>query len=137
MTLDLRALAADRYRLGDEPGWQDQHGNKVKGAPPAILAPQGHYYAHGPDTLGVCTKTRGSAAKRLAKLGRLYLDSDEGVTVLLRPDQFAAACEIMPPYRRRKLTPEQRAKLVASGRQFQIPPGAQRPLSKRQRAQAA
>jgi hypothetical protein len=129
--LDLRADYT-QYRIVDEPGW-----GKVKGAPPVIACRNGHISAWGGDTLAASTNGRGPVAGKLAKIGQLWNDADDGVTIVFSPDQFADVAKVMVPRRRKRLTDEQRAKLVAAGAKYRIQPGAGAPGAARQRAQAA
>jgi hypothetical protein len=129
--LDLRAHYS-QYRIVDEPGW-----GKVKGAPPVIACRNGHISAWGRDTLAASTNQRGPVATKLAKIGQLWNDADDGVTILFSPDQFADVAKVMVPRRRKRLSPEHQAKLSAAAARNHFQPGCGARQSKRQRALAA
>jgi len=131
MTLDLRAQYS-QYKIIDEPGW----GN-VKGAPPVIACRNGHIYVQGPNTLAASTNARGPVATKLAKIGQLWNDADDGVTVLFEPDQFDEVAKVMLPRKRKRLSAAQRARFVAAGAKTRISDGAKARRKPRQRSLAA
>jgi hypothetical protein len=113
--LNLKAAYGAEYRIVDEPGW-----GSAKGAPAVIPCRHGHIYQHSATMLGASTDRRGPTAKRLAKLGQVWQDGSDGLTIIFPPADFAAVAQLLGAKRRKRLSPEHRAKLVAAGKRFQI-----------------
>jgi hypothetical protein len=118
MTIDLRQQYSSRFRMGCDPSCERVHHNDACDPWNAlVLCQHGHIYPHGELLLGAATNNRGPIANSLAALPcvRVTQDGDDGINVVFDASDFAKVAAIMKPRRRRTLSPEQRAKLVAMG----------------------
>jgi hypothetical protein len=113
--IDLRERFGHKYRIVSEDGtrrntdawlWQ-------------VICANGHLYPHGGDRLGAATNRRGPLIGKLLAVpsARLEQLGDDGANVSFDVSDFRAMAAIMRPRRRRQLTPEQRAKMAAIGRE--------------------
>jgi hypothetical protein len=113
--LNLKSRFGKQFRVTREAGSE-------KGDPFGLLIAcrHGHIYLHGVNRLGVATDTRGPIAKRLAALPGLTIvqDGSDGINCTFAPELFEAVAAVIRPKRRRRLSPEHRAKLVAAGESF-------------------
>lgn len=100
------------YRVGREEGAE-------KGDPYGAIVPgrYGHLYIHGPALYGVALNGR-RLVPRLAGLAEIVTDGDDGVNAVFPAAQLTAVGRLIRARRRRRLSPEHKAKLAASGRRF-------------------
>jgi len=96
----------------------------------------GHIYPHGGGLLGFASRKRGPVANRVESLpyAKISQDGDDGMNIIFPAEHFEQVAEIVQPRRRRRLSEENRARLVESGRQFHFSPGSNRPENVRERA---
>lgn len=107
--IDLNQFA-DRYKLGRDPA------AKSRNKDPwllTIVCRNGEIYPHGGAFLAASTRTRGPVANDLAKLGQVWQDGSDGLTIIFHVNDFDAVAKVMKPKRRRKLSAEHTAKLRA------------------------
>lgn len=114
--IDLQQRYRSKYRIRHE----DDRETRLPHDPWLLVIDcqhDGEIYPHGGDMLGAATGGRGSVAKRLAALPcvRVVQDGSDGINVIFDVDDFPAVAAVMKPRRRRRLSPEHRAKLVAAG----------------------
>jgi hypothetical protein len=125
----------DVYRIGHD----DAAGSRD--APWMMTMPcrRGVIYPHGGDLLAVDVDGRPMTAKRVGALPgvMLHQDGDSEMTLLFPVDLFDAVAEIVLPRRRRRLSEERRAQLIAAGARFQFRHGARSFGAMRQDAQGA
>jgi hypothetical protein len=89
-----------------------------------LLCKYGHIFVHGRDVLGIATNKRGKIAKRLAALGctQLVADADDGCNFIFPADAIDQIFRIVLPRRRRHLSAEHKAKLLALVPSTDLPP---------------
>jgi hypothetical protein len=90
------------YRIEREAG--AEHGDPFGDIIPARY---GHVYVHGDGLYGAATNGRGMA-RRVASLGRIVADADDGVNVVFPAARLPAVARLIGARRRRRLSPEQR-----------------------------
>ena len=112
--IDLKEKFGQRYRVvRSEPG-------DTRGRDPWLLAipcRHGHIYPQGRELLAASTNNRGPIARRLAALPccRVVQDGDDGINAVFDANDFASVAAVMRPNRRRQLSAEHKARLVAAG----------------------
>jgi hypothetical protein len=113
--MNLKARYGHTYRIAREEG-----ADRNDPANFIIARKRGHIYVHGRKLLGVATNGRGPTVKRLAALPGLTVvqDGSDGINATFGIELFKAVAAIIRPKRRRRLSPEHRAKLVAAGKSF-------------------
>lgn len=116
--IDLKATFGDRYRIVREASGLAHGADPDAAWLQTIPCQFGHIYIHGEKTLGATTQSRGPTAKLLAALSCVtkVQDGDDGINVIFDAKDFAPVAVVMKPKRRRSLSPEHTAKLVAAGR---------------------
>jgi hypothetical protein len=76
----------------------------------------GHLYVHGPGVFGVSTNSsKGPLVGKLRKMPavKIVADASDGVNAVFPAEHFKAIARMVKAYRRRKLSPEQRAAATA------------------------
>lgn len=131
--IDLKERFGHKYKIGKDPAYAAEYGPNAWTHDPWLLTLEcrnGHIYPHGGDYLAAATRGRGTVATALAKLPcvEVVQDGADGINAKFHVKDFAAVADLMKPRRKRKLTDEQRAKLVAAGavHRFQSGPDAAR-----------
>ena len=127
--MNLRSRYGDKYRISREEG-ADRHD------PAGFIIPckRGHIYVHGRELLGVATSGRGIVRRLLTVAGLVIVqDGSDGINATFPPEQFAAVAAIIRPRRRRRLSPEHRAKLAASNSAYRYASGASGASARRDR----
>ena len=133
--VNLKKAFGDRFKIAWDESYFAEHGRSARADDPwlqIIPCQHGHIYPYGGDRLVASTDKRGSVARKLSGFActTVWRDADDGVDVLFHVGDFKTVAELMKPRRRRRLSPEQRAKLVAAGRAYQKrpqQPGVQAP----------
>ena len=94
------------YRIVIEEGGTDE--------PAYYLIPGrlGHVYSWGSGKLAASTNSSGSIAKRLKKLGEVWQDGTDGITVLFDAADFDKVADLLRLTQRRRLSESQRAAAV-------------------------
>lgn len=117
--LNLAELFGDRYRIGHDEVAQTW-GERADPWMMTILCRRGVIYPQGGDLLAVEVDYRPGIAKQLAALGgvRCVQDGDHEKTFVFPVALFDAVAAIVKPRKRRKLSPERRARLVAMGSKY-------------------
>jgi hypothetical protein len=116
---DLRRLFGDHYKIGCDTAQSVGRGSRLDD--PWLLVVRcrwGHVYVHGRDRLGVATNTRGNAARQISSIPgvRVLQDADDGINAVFPVELFERVAAIVKPLRRRRLSPENRERLVAMGK---------------------
>ena len=113
--LNLKTRFGKLYRICKEQGTEP---NDPAGW--TIPAKYGHFYSHGPDAIGVATNGRGIVRRLLTVAGLVIVqDGSDGINATFPPAEFEAVAKIIRPRKRRKLSPEHKAKLLAASKPFQ------------------
>jgi hypothetical protein len=119
--IDLQEHFGRQYRIGIEDGAD-------RGDPWGLLllCRHGHICPWGGHRLAACTNRRGPIANLLAKLPcvEVWADASDGITVLFDVADFDRVAEIIQPKRRRRLSPEHKAKLIEASRPFRFGHGS-------------
>ena len=121
--VDLRTLAGNRYRLSRDEAYAAECGERAQTVDLWLLqipARFGHFYPHSDTLVGFATHGRGSTAHRLAMLPGVQVvqDADDGYNLAFPRELFPMVASIARPKRRRKLSPEHKAKLLAATKPF-------------------
>lgn len=111
--VDLKARFGRRYRIAHEDG-----GSPGDPWMQLLLCQRGHVFPYGGDTLAAATDSRGGTATKLASLACCtpVQDGDDGLTVVFPLEHFEQVAALMKPRRRRRLSPEDRDRLVEVGK---------------------
>jgi hypothetical protein len=125
--VNLKKVFGSRFKVTWEESYFAEHGRSARADDPwlqIIPCQHGHIYPYGGDMLVASTAKPGRVARALIQLDctKLWRDGDDGVDVLFDVDDFEPVAEQMKPRRRRRLSPERRAKLVAAGKRYQKRP---------------
>lgn len=115
---DLRQLAGNRFRLAHDPAAACEPGGRNDPWLLTIPCLYGEIYPHGPDRLGFASKSRGPIANAVAALpsAEIAQCGDDGMNITFPVSLFKRVTAIVKPRRKRRLSPEQRERLVAIGR---------------------
>lgn len=107
--MNLKSGYGQTYRIAREEGSEPRD-------PAGFIMPcrRGHIYVHGRELLGAFIG-RGPTARKLAALPgvKLHTDGDDGITITFAPERFAAVATLIRPKRKRQLSAEQKAALIA------------------------
>ena len=127
--VNLKERYGDRYRVEYEESYYAERGDGARSDDPwlmVILCQNGHICPWGGSKLAACTSGAGSVAKRLKALpfAEVAQDGADGANVVFDVEHFDQVAEIMKPRRRRRLSPEHRAKLLEASREFWFLPGS-------------
>ena len=136
--IDLKCHFGDQYRVEYEESYIADRGDRARTEDPwlmIILCQHGHIYPHGGDLLGISTNRKGPITEKVRNLPctSLALDSDEGINATFHLNDFDQVAKIVKPRRRRRLSPEQRQKLMESSIKTQFRSGTQSPPGKQGR----
>jgi hypothetical protein len=114
--VDLKTLAGDRYRIVLDPSAGDDPSHAGRPWFYRVACKYGFIGVHGGSTLAVhCDRRRLFAALLAIPGGRVWQRGDREITVLVDAEHLDAAAGILKARRRRRLTEEQRERLVAAG----------------------
>ena len=82
-----------------------------------IPGSRGHVFPWSSDRLAASTNTRGPVVKELLAIPDVVVQQDwtDGVTATFPVDRLSAVADVLRLRRRRRLSPEARAKLAAVG----------------------
>ncbi len=85
-----------------------------------VLGLFGDLYVAGDGLLGVSTHKAGGIAKQIRRLPfvKVVQDGDDGINATFAAEHVKLILRLIKARRRRKLTPERRAKLVEAGRGY-------------------
>lgn len=121
--IHLRERFGKRYKIGvDRESYVAQYGaTAVREDPWLLLIPggRGHVYPHGGDLLAASTNTSGPTAKAVLQLPGVIVHQNgaDGVTVLFREPQLSQVAQLLQLRRRRRVSDQERQRLVELGRQ--------------------
>jgi hypothetical protein len=130
--MNLKARYGDKYRVSREDGAEPND-------PAGFIIPckRGHIYRHSATLLGVATNGRGIVRRLLAVSGlRIVQDGSDGINATFAPAEFEAVAKIIWAKRRRRLSPEHRAKLAASNQAHRFASKASDSRARRDRTAA-
>ncbi len=119
--INLREQFGREYRIGHDPAYFADYGARARVDDPwlqIIPGGRGHIYPHGGDLLAVATNGRGPIVAKLAAVPSVAVvqDGTDGINATFPLESFAEVAGLIQARRRRKrLSPEHRAKLVAAG----------------------
>jgi hypothetical protein len=130
--LNLRELYGDRHRIDHDESYAAERGRYASAEEiflQIIDGAAGHVFAWDFDRLAASTRGRGSVAKRLVALDGIEIvqDGSDGVTVTFRPDLFDQVADMLRLRKRRRLSPEARARLAEAGAKTRFGNGTQSP----------
>jgi hypothetical protein len=115
--IDLKRLAGNRWRISMDEAWdlEKGHNSNEKIWLYWIEGSRGHIYSHGAQMIGAWTEGRTTRNRLLAlEAARLHRAGDREWTVVLSIEHLDAAAALIGGRKRRKLSREHRAKLMAS-----------------------
>jgi hypothetical protein len=118
--VNLRERFGKRYRVRHEESWHAEGRRVACPELMILLCKYGHVYPWGGRMLAASVDGYPKIAGRLRRLGCVEVaqDGDFGeLTVIFDVADFVKVAKVMRPRRRRQMTPEQRAELVARLRQ--------------------
>jgi hypothetical protein len=114
--IDLKARFGRKYRVTLDESWEPTGVAEDKLWHYRIEGRFGHLYVHGPGTIGVYVRGNRKIKKIEAVPGlKIHQRGDDEATYLLPPELLDAVAVEMKAKKRRQLTPEQSAALVAAG----------------------
>jgi len=118
-----------QYRIEYEESYFAQYGPRARVDDPWLqIVPcrVGHICPWGGSKLAAVTNTPGPTARKLAILSgaSLWQDGSDGATVLFDVALFPQVARLMHPRRCRRLSDEQRAKLIEAGAKHRFSNGA-------------
>src|SRR5262245_28284524 len=119
--LNLWERFGREYRIGFDPAYDHRNVPRDKLDPWMMTIPchKGVIYPFGGDVLAVEVDHHPSAAHKLVAVPGVRIHQDGGsggeITFTFPADSFDAVAAIVQPKRRRRLSPEQRERLVAVG----------------------
>lgn len=120
--LDLKKLADRRYRITMDESWEPTGDAADRLHYYQIPCRHGHIYPHSPEYLGVYVDGNRKAKKIEAIPGiKIHQRGTDEATFLFTPDLLDVVAAEMKAKKRRQLSPERRAALVAAGSQFAFP----------------
>ena len=128
--LNLKELFGDRFKLDVGESYYAERSEFRREEEPwltHILCQHGHIGVWGDDLLVACTNSAGAGATRLKALSfaEVAQDGTDGVNVTFPLEHFDEVAEVMKPRKRRRLSEEQRARLVEAGAKYRFSRGAQ------------
>jgi len=115
--IDLKATFGGRFKWRYGPSYYAEHGDGAWVEDPwliVLLCQNGVILPWGENNLAAASRTKGSIAKRLKDLPftKVVQNGDDGITVTFDVAHFEQVAEIMRPRKRRRLSPEQKAKSI-------------------------
>ncbi len=118
--INLKERFGKRWKVRYEESYKAERGERAFAPDPWLLViacQHGEIYPHGGNMLGVSTNRRGQISKRISELPftKITQDGDDGINAVFHIDNIEKVAAIMKPRRRKRLSPEHRAKLVAAG----------------------
>ena len=127
--LNLKELFGDRFKLDVDEGFYAERPEFRRDEEvwlTHILCQHGHIGVWGDDLLVACTNSAGSVAKRLAALSftTVVQDGSDGLNATFPVEHFDKVAAIIKPRKRRRLSEEQRARLVEAGAKYRFSAGA-------------
>lgn len=127
--INLRERFGKRYRVTHDPAYVGEYGEHGRTEDPwlqLIVGRAGHVFPWGGDTLAASTNCSGRIVNKLLALEGAHLmqDGTDGATVAFPVERFAAVARLLRLRTRRQLTPEQKAKAVATLAAYSFAPGS-------------
>ena len=121
--VNLRERFGHTYRIDHDPAFFAEHGPHGRAHEPFLMTipcMHGEIYSHGGELLAVATKRRGGISRTIAASPGVTVvqDADDGITATFHVDLFDEIAAIVRPKRRRYLTAEHKAKLLAASKPF-------------------
>jgi hypothetical protein len=115
--INLQQRFGRRYRVVYEESYHAQYGHNARTEDPwlqIISCLHGHICLWGDDKLAACTDKAGPVAKALKALAftQTAQDGDDGANIVFPVEHFDEVAAIMKPRRRRRLSEEQKAKVL-------------------------
>lgn len=119
--LNLRETYGDKYRVAYEESYYAEHGSGSRADDPwlqIIPCQHGHIGPFCTNRLFASTDRRGPTARALRALDccEVWMDGDDGLSVMFAPADFKRVAAVMKPKRKRQLSPERRAALIEAGK---------------------
>lgn len=113
--VNLKKEFGKRYRVKYEESYHAEHGENARAEDPWLMTipcRNGHIFPWGGGDLAASTNRLGPVANALKTLpfATLAKEGSDGVTVLFDVQHFDEVARILKPRRRRRLSPEERAK---------------------------
>ena len=117
--VNLKTTFGQTYRVTYEESYWAERGEHGRADEPwlqIIPCGFGHIYPHGGNLLAVATNNRGQIARRISQLPFVTVvqDGSDGINATFPVKHFEEIAEIVKPRRRRHLSDQHRAKLMAS-----------------------
>ena len=121
----MRDRFGDRFQIGYDPAYAAERGRGARADEPwlqVIPCKHGHVFPWGGELLAFSADVPGSVANRLARLSWVTVcqEGSDGLTVTFPATRFDEIAQLAKPLRRRRLTPENRNKLVLAGERTRI-----------------
>jgi hypothetical protein len=128
--VNLRERFGRQYRVEYEESYSAQYGPHARIDDPwlqIVPCQHGRVYPHGGNMLTAATNGRGPIIKKLLAVpgAKMWQDGDDGANILFPVEQFEDVAKLMRARRRRRLSPEQRAKAVERLAKYAFPPARQ------------
>jgi hypothetical protein len=120
---NLKELFGDRYRIKVEESHGAERGTEIKRNvdPWLLIIPcqNGHICPWDEDLLAACTSHRRFVVRDLVAVGcTVVQDGDDGVNATFPVEAFDEVAEIMKPWKRRRISDEQRQAAVERLRRY-------------------
>ncbi len=136
--IDLRDVFGHRYKLGKDPAYFAEYGNRSRVHDPwylVIRCRYGEIFPWGGDRLAASTFSNGSVAMRLRRLAccEIQQDGDDGVTVSFHVEACNAVAKIIRPRKAKKPTANELQALDRGRRKFGQTPVGESKIPKRHR----
>ena len=123
--IDLEKQFGRSYRIEMEESWAAGKGAWHNGDAlwlKIIPCRCGHIYVHSDTHLGWASDGRGSIAKQMASFCQVIQDGEDGINVIFPLGAFPGVAALVKPRRRRRLTDEAKAKLLAASEPYRFLP---------------
>ena len=120
--VNLRERYGAKYRVEYEESYHAERGDHARFEDPwlmILLCQHGHISPFGGEILVACTNHSGRIPTRLmtgVPSAEMWMDGDDGANIKFHVRDFETVALIMKPRRRRRLSAEQRERLVKVGK---------------------
>lgn len=117
---DLKKLAGKRYKTSYDPAAKLEPQGKKDPWLVVIPCLHGEIYPHSHDRLAFSSKIRGGAAMAISRLrgARVEQDGQDGMNISFPVGMFEEVAQLARARKRRVMSPEHRAAMIASGAFF-------------------
>jgi hypothetical protein len=120
--LDLKSLAADRYRITLDESASEDTDRETKLWCYRLPCRYGFISVHGVNTLAAYTRGRMVSKLEALEGVTVHQRGDQEVRILFHPDRLDAIAELLKARKRRRLSDDQKARLALAGAKFRYPP---------------